>query len=419
MNNINLVGINHSTAPLAIREKAAIGNGKLDDALALLYPLTPNGVIISTCNRTEICSISASDYNAPCLDFLKDCLGASNDVLHQHIYSLDGDAAVEHLFRTASGLDSMIIGEYEILGQIKQSLEAAEKAQMVDLPLRHIFQSAIRTGRRVREETGISKNALSVSSLAVDLAAKAVGDLKSSRMLVIGAGEAGSLVAKAAKDRGVSQIVIASRTQERASSLTEMLGGTAVGLDEAMQEMCNCNIIVTCANAPHNLLTSSQMQSIVKNNPGHPLVIMDIAVPRNVEPEVANVEGIILYNIDDLYHIHKQNRRQRESETNKAEKIVAEEIDKFAVWWHNHKTRPLVRAMMCKAEKIRTAQLKRTMNKMPSLSDEDKYHMDRMTRAIITKILKDPIEVIKANGHEDDSFAETLKELFQLSEVNK
>jgi len=419
MKNIRLIGINHSTAPLAIREKAAIGIGRISDALNLLGSLAPNGVILSTCNRTEVYTINDDNTRATGLDFLENCLGISGKALSKHTYALEGSEAVEHLFRTASGLDSMIIGEYEVLGQVRQALESAEKARMVDLPLRHIFQGAIRTGRRAREKTGISKNALSVSSVAVDLAAKAVGNLKSSRMLVIGAGEAGSLVAKAARDRGISRIVVASRTRERASSLTNALGGTAVSLNDAMQEIGNCNIIVTCADAPHSLLTASRMQAIMRNKPGHPLVIIDIAVPRNVEPEVSQIEGVFLYNIDDLYSIHKKNRRRRESEVSKAESVVAEEMAKFAIWWRNHKTSPLVRAMMSKAEKIRCSQLKRTMKKMPSLSDEDRYHLEKMTKAIITKILRDPIDVLKANGHEDDNFTETLKELFRLGEASK
>ena len=420
MMNINLVGINHSTAPLAIREKAAIGTSKLNDALHLLGSLTPDGVIISTCNRTEVYTISIDNDNArtTSLDLLKNCLDVSDGALHLHTYTIEGSAAVKHLFRIASGLESMIIGEHEVLGQVRQALKAAEKARMVNLPLRHIFQSAIRTGRRAREETSISKNALSISSVAVNLAAKVVGNLKSSRMLVIGAGEAGKLVAKAAKDRGVSQIVIASRTQERASSLTGALGGTAISLNDAMRELCKCNIIVACADAPHSLLTTSQVR-VMREYSKLPLIIIDIAVPRNVEPGVAQIEGVFLYNIDDLYCIHKQNRSQRESEIAKAEKIVSQEMAKFATWWRDYKIRPLVRAMMSKAERIRCSQLKRTINKMPSLSDEDKYHLEKMTKAIITKILREPINVIKANGCEDDNFAEILKELFKLSEVNQ
>ncbi|MCK5644661.1 MAG: glutamyl-tRNA reductase [Gammaproteobacteria bacterium] len=420
MTDIHLIGVNHSTAPLAIREKAAIGRGNLNGALNLLYSLTPYGVILSTCNRTEIYTVSTGSNNAHTtgLSFMKTYLDIPDNTFYQHAYTLTDNTAVEHLFRMASGLDSMIIGEYEILGQVRQALEASKKAQMVNLPLRHIFQSAIRTGRRVREETGISKNALSISSVAVDLASKVVGNLKSSRMLVIGAGEAGRLVAKAARDRGVSQIVIASRTQERASSLTNALGGTAISLNDAMQELCNCNIIVTCADAPHSLLTASQMQAI-QRNPELPLVIIDIAVPRNVEPEVAQVKGVFLYNIDDLYRIHRQNRSLRETEINKAENIISEEMTEFCIWWRDYEIRPLVRAMMSKAERIRCSQIKRTINKMPSLSEEDKYHLEKMTKAIITKIFRDPINTIKTNYRQDDNYAKILKELFQLSEVSK
>ncbi len=419
MKDIHLVGVNHSTAPLAIREKAAIGIGKLSDALYLLCSLVSHGVILSTCNRTEVYTVSIDDNNAQTagLSFLKNCLDISDNVLHQHTYTMAGNAAVEHLFRTASGLDSMIIGEYEVLGQVRQALEAAEKARMVNLPLRHIFQSAIRTGRRVREGTGISKNALSVSSVAVDLAAKVVGNLKGSRMLVIGAGEAGKLVAKAARNRGVSQIVIASRTQERASSLANALGGTAVSLDDAMQELCNCNIIVTCADAPHSLLGVSQVRAMMREHSKLPLIIIDIAVPRNVEPEVAQIKGVFLYNIDDLYRIHKQNRRRRESGINKAENIVSEEMAKFAIWWRDYKIRPLVRALMTKAERIRCSQLNRTMKKMPSLSDKDKYHLEKMTKAIVSKILSKPINVLKSNSDNDNDYGEVLKELFQLNET--
>jgi glutamyl-tRNA reductase len=380
-----------------------------------------NGIIVSTCNRTEVFTISADSQNdrAAGLSFLENCLGIENSILRQYAYNLEAKAAVEHLFRIASGLDSMIIGEYEILGQLRQALEASEKAGMVNLPLRHIFQSAIHNGRRVREETGISKNALSISSVAVDLAAKAVGRLENARLMVIGAGEAGRLVARAALNRGISQIVVASRTREKASSLTDMLGGTAISLKDAVREICHCNIIVTCANAPHSLLTVNNMKAVVHNNPRLPLVIIDIAVPRNVEPEVAQIEGVLVYNIDDLYLVHKQNRHQRESEIKKAEEIVSEEMAKFTTWWQDYKIRPLVRSMMNKADSIRTSQLKRTIKKMPSLSDADRYHLEMMTKAIVTKILNDPIDLLKQRGQEDDVFVKSFKELFRLNKPDQ
>ncbi|MFH1646495.1 MAG: glutamyl-tRNA reductase [Chloroflexota bacterium] len=415
--DICLVGINHRTAPVAIREKAAVRSGRLDDALRLLGSRVSHGVILSTCNRTEVYTISNSDRDAEeaSLDFLRNHLEATDTALLEHTYVLYDKAAVEHLFRTASGLDSMVLGEYEVLGQVRQALEIAEKAGMVSLPLRHVFQSAIRTGRRVRDETGISKNAFSVSSVAVDLASKIVGRLEGCKMLVIGAGEAGRLVAKAARDRGVSRIVIASRTQERAASLTEMLGGIPVSLNNIEEELDTCNIIVTCADAPHCILDVPQLAAPMQRRPGTPLVIIDITVPRNVEPAVTQIKNVFLYNIDDLSRISEKNCRQRQSEVKEAENVVSAELTKFTSWWQDFKIRPLIRAMMSKAEEIRRSHLDRTVKKLPPLSDEELYSLEMMTRGIIAKLLKDPIHVLKANGHDKHEYAEMLKELFQLN----
>ncbi len=416
--NICLVGVNHRTAPVAIREKAAIGSRKFDNALQLLRSHISHSVILSTCNRTEVYTIPTDDNyaEAASLDFLRTHLDAPDTALLEHTYVLDDAAAAEHLFRTASGLDSMIVGEYEVLGQVRQALEIAEKAKMVDLPLRHIFQSAIRTGRRVREETGISKNALSVSSVAVDLAARVVGNLEGCRMLLIGAGEAGRLVAKAARDRGVSRIVVASRTQKRASNLTEMLGGIPISINNLVGELNTCNIIVTCADAPHYILDAPQVEAAMRRRPELPLVIIDIAVPRNVEPAVTQINNVFLYNIDDLSQISNQNRRQRESEVREAEKVISVELAKFASWWQDFKVRPVIRAMMSKAEEIRRSHLERTVKKLPPLSDEERYSLEMMTKAIVAKILKDPIHNLKTNGHSNRDYAEMVKELFQVHE---
>ena len=290
--NIYLVGVNHRTAPVAILEKAAVRSGKLGGALQLLSSHTSHGVILSTCNRTEVYTFpdDGSGAGAASLNFLQTYLDGMDATLLERTYALDGEAAVGHLFRIASGLDSMIVGEYEVLGQVRQALEIAEEKEMVNLPLRHIFQSAIRAGRRVRRETGISKNALSISSVAVDLAARAVGSPEGCRMLVIGAGEAGKQVAKVASERGISQIVVASRTRERASGLTKMLGGIPISLDNLAEELNTCNIIVTCADAPHYILDVSQVEAAMQRRPDLPLVIIDIAVPRNVAPVVAQIK---------------------------------------------------------------------------------------------------------------------------------
>lgn len=419
--NICLVGVNHNTAPVAIREKVAIGSGKLEGALQLLHSHASHGIILSTCNRTEVYTITNddSDTETASFNFLRAQADAPAVVLLQHVYFSKDEAAVEHLFRVASGLDSMIVGEFEILGQVRQSLEIAEKAKLVNLPLRHLLQSAIRTGRRVREETGISKNALSVSSVAVDMATRVVGDLGDCKMLIIGTGEAGRLVAKSARDRGISRIVVASRTQQRASALAEMLGGTPVSLNNMAEELNTCNIVITCAGSPRQILDLRHVKQAMKARPDLPLVIIDIAVPRNVAPAVSKLNNVFLYNIDDLTQISTLNREQRGEEIHKVEKIMSAELARFATWWQDFKVRPLIRAMMGKAEQIRRSHLERTVKKLPPLSDEERYNLEMMTKAIVTKILKDPIDNLKANGHSNRDYTEMVKELFQLQEEKR
>ena len=414
--NIYLVGINHRTAPVAVLERAVIRSGELGGALQLLGSYVPHGVILSTCNRTEVYTVTADDSDAreSVLRFLQTHLEAPDATLLKHTYVLDGEAAVEHLFRTASGLDSMIIGEYEVLGQVRQALEISEKAGITNPLLRRIFQSAVRTGRRVRKETGISKNALSVGSVAVTLATTVIGSLRGCRMLIIGTGEAGRLVAKAARDRGVSQIAVASRTQERAASVTGLLGGTPVSMSNLAGELNTCSIIVTCADAPHYILDVPQVEAAMQTRPGLPLVIIDIAVPRNVEPAVAKIDNVSLYNIDGLSRISEQNRRQRQSEVKKAEKIISAEMAKFVLWWQAFKVSPLIRAMMSKAEEIRRSHLDRTVKKLPSLTEEERYSLEMMTKAIVAKILKAPIHNLKVNGHSNPDYMEMVRELFQL-----
>jgi glutamyl-tRNA reductase len=411
--HISLVGINHQTAPVAVREKAAIGINNLNEALAALHRHVPYGVILSTCNRTEIyCAHKDQDaaWQAG-LNFIKARLNEPESVLEKHVYVLDNDAAVEHLFRVASGLESLVVGEFEVLGQIRQAMEAAERAAMIHLPLRYIFNSAIRAGREVREETGISKNPISVSSVAIDLAAKEVVDLTKCKMVVIGAGEAGRLVAKVAKERGTSQIVVGSRTWERAQEVAAALNGKAIDLETLGEELRDANIIVTCATAPHRLVSTGQIEKIMNGRKDLPLVIIDIAVPRNVEPEVSQIKNVFLYTIDDLTEISKANRKSREGAIQQAEVIIETELERFVNWRRDFEIRHLISALMGKAEEIRSAQLKRTLKKLPSLSDEQMECLEAMTKSIVTRILQDPLDYLKDGGANQ---SEVVKKLFKL-----
>ena len=418
--NICLVGVNHRTAPVAIREKAAIRAGKLNEALQLLRSYVSPGVILSTCNRTEVFTVTSGESHteAAILAFLQAHLDVPDTALLKHTYILNDEAALEHLLRTACGLDSMIVGEYEVLGQVGQALEAAEKARMVNLPVRHLFQSAIRTGRRVREETEISKNALSVSSVAVDLATEVIGDLKSCKMLVIGAGEAGRLAAKAAKDRGVSQITVASRTRERASRLATALGGHPISMKRLVEELDSCSLVMACADAPHYLLDVPQIENAMKRRPELPLVIIDIAVPRNVAPAVSQIDNVFLHNIDALSSVAEQNRKQREGETQKVAEIITAEMTEFSTWWQSLEVRPVVKALMKKAEGVRHTQLNKTLKKLRPLSSEELDDLEAMTRSIVTKLLQEPINYLKANTNNNGKYADLVNELFRLEVEN-
>lgn len=414
--HVCLVGLNHRSAPVTVREKAAVRTERLRDSLELLRSHLSHGVILSTCNRTEVYSVTSGDNQGTMLNlgFLQKYLDIPQHTLHLYTYVLEGKAAVEHLFSVTCGLDSMVIGEYEVLGQVRQALEAAEEAEMVSLPLRYLFQSAIRTSRRVREETGISKNALSVSSVAVELASEAISDLANCKMLVIGAGEAGKLAAKAAKERGVSHIIVASRTRERASDLVAELGGLPIRINSLAKELATCDLVVACADAPHHVLDVSTVETAMRQRPEAPLVIIDIAVPRNVIPAVAQINNVFLYNIDDLTNISEHNRKQREEEIEKTGEIIAAEVKEFFAWWQDLEVRPVVAALMKKAEEIRRSHLNRTLKKLPPLSEEEQYSLEMMTRAIVAKILKEPIHSLKANGRHNIGYAETVRELFQL-----
>jgi glutamyl-tRNA reductase len=326
---------------------------------------------------------------------------------------MDRDA-IEHAFRMAAGLDSMVLGEFEILGQVGAALDAAEKSAMTNLALRQLLRNAIRTGRRVRDETAISRNAVSVSSVAIDLITEVFGGLDGSKMIVIGAGEAGRLVAKVAKERGLSNLQVTSRTRERAAELASELGGSSFSLVDLVDEMKTANIIVACTNAPHWIMDTEQISRVLESRNGLPLLIMDISVPRNIEPAIGALKNVILYNIDDLSRIAETNRQGREAEIERASEIVAEESARFYAWWQTLTYRPIVTSLMTKAEEIRRSHLEKTLKKLPPLSDEAVENLESMTKAIVTKILHDPIQCLKGSDSNNGDYAAVVSELFRL-----
>ncbi len=412
---IHVAGVNHSTTPIEIRERLAVSNDRLPDALNLLRKYVSQGLILSTCNRIEIYSVTGSgDSSQPGVDFFKAWAKVSDADLSYYVYRHQDKEAISHLFRVASGLDSMIIGEFEILGQVKNSLEEASKAGMVGYSLRTLLHQALRVGRQVREKTGISKNALSVSSVAVELAAKAIGDLTKRKALVIGTGEAGRLVAKALKERGIAQITATSRSYEKASALAKALGGISADIGSLGQELAGCDIAISCTGAPHFILDRKTIENVMSARSNRPLVIIDIAVPRDVDPEVRQLSNIFLYYIDDFTHISDRNRKQRETEIQRAMEIIESEVNRFASRWQTMEVKPVISSLVGKAEAIRQAQLKLTLKKLRRLSPEERQSLEAMSKAIVQKILHDPIQHLKKDADERDDYVRLVAELFQL-----
>lgn len=410
-----VVGVNHQTTPVGIRGKLAIGTDRIQQALFSLSKDVSPGVILSTCNRTEVYVLTVENCTVEpsIINFLNARSNLPQAEILPYIYSYRGEVAARYLFRVASGLDSMIIGEFEILGQVKRALEEAEKTTMVELPLLELFRRAVRVGRRVRIETDISKNAISVSSVAVDLAARGVTDIHQSTVVVIGAGEAGRLVAKATKERGVSQIVVVSRSKKKGTALATMLNGTWTPMENLRQELTTADIVISCSGAPHAILKGGLVEEVMNTRPEHPLVIVDIAVPQDVEPQVRQIKNVFLHDIDELTKLSDSNQKRRQREILTAMKIVDEELVKFVARWQELEVKPVISALVKKAENIRQVQLARTLRKLPELSTEELASLEAMTKSIAQKILCTPIQCLKSNHHQED-FIHMTKELFGL-----
>ncbi|MFC2003279.1 glutamyl-tRNA reductase [Chloroflexota bacterium] len=411
-----VVGVNHRTTPVAVRGKLAIGTSQLQDALLSLHNHVSQGIILCTCNRTEVYTLAEKGTPAELatINFLNARAKLSQADLRRHVYVYHGEAAVKHLFRVAAGLESMIIGEYEILGQVRRALEEAEKSRLVERALLNLFRHALRVGRRARAETDISKNALSVSSAAVDLAARVVGNIRHCKIVVIGAGEAGKLVAKASRQRGTSQIVVVSRSQEKGTDLAVMLHGKWVPMEDLKEQLATCDIIISCTGAPHTVLKLETAQSVMSSRPQHSLVIIDIAVPPDVESGVKQLSNVFLYDIDELTKVCASNHNQRLDEIQNATEIVDDEVERFMSSWQELEVRPVISALVKKAENIRQAQLGLTLKKLPNLSTEELVHLEAMTKAIVNKILHEPIQFLKNAPSKREEYIQAVSELFRL-----
>src|SRR4051812_31583602 len=420
MSEILALGVSHRTAPLELRERLALPEGR---AVGVLNELRGSEQIqeataLSTCNRTELYLVVSDPVEAE-----SDALGVlarQADIrpteLVGHLYSLRASEAARHLFRVSAGLDSMILGEAEIQGQVKRAYELALVEGATGPILNRLFRGALAAGKRARAETGISQRGVSISSVAVELAQRSLGDLSERRVLVIGAGETAELVARALAARGVATVFIANRRYDRAIGLAQRFGGRAVRFDELPAQLEAADIVVSATNSPHHIVERDDLSRVRGRRGGRPLLIVDIAVPRDVAPACGELPGVSLHDVDDVQQIVATNTGEREAEARRAEQILAAELERFEQWLSSLEVVPTIASLRERADEIVRRVLAENATRWESLSEADRERLEAMAGAIASRLLHEPTLRIKRAAGEDDAYlyVNALRELFGL-----
>jgi glutamyl-tRNA reductase len=415
-----LVGASHRTAPVELRERLDFGSRGLDAAVRALAgrQSAAEAVVISTCNRAELYVVCEQPTDAvdDLVRFIADFHHLPAEQIRPHLYSHIDQEVARHLFRVSSGLDSMVVGEPQILGQIKEAYSVATAVQTAGPLLNKLFHWAFGVGKRVRSETALAEGAVSVSFAAVTLAKKIFGDLTGRRVLVVGAGEMGKLTAIHLKAQGVAAVVITSRTLAHAQQLAEEVGGTVAAWDSLPQALLDSDIVITSTGSSKPILSKAQVKDAVPASRTRPLFLIDIAVPRDVDPRAAEIEQVFLYNIDDLQSIVRENLQKRGHEVSRAEQIVEEEVSKFATWHRSREAVPTIVALRQRFEAVRRSELERLEPKLSSLPPEARSRVEDVTRLIIEKLLLQPTEQLKQTNDSERvaQYTEALTRLFGL-----
>ena len=410
---------------MELRERLDFCSRGLDRAVAARAsrPSTDEAVVVSTCNRAELYVACADPRSAfeDLVTFVSDFHQLASERIRPHLYShTDGDVA-RHLFRVSSGLDSLVVGEPQILGQVKDAYSVASEAHTTGALLNKLFHWAFAVGKRVRSETALAEGAVSVSFAAVNLAKKIFGNLHGRRVLVIGTGEMGKLTATHLKAQGIGALVITSRTPATAQELADEVGGVAAPWDGLNHSLLDADIVITATGSPTPILSKAQIAASMPASRTRPLFLIDIAVPRDVEPNAAEIEQVFLYNIDDLQANVRENIEKRSGEVGRAEQIVEDEVQKFAAWQRSRRAIPTVVALRQRFETIRQSELERLDAKLAGLPPEARGRVDEITRLIVEKLLLNPTERLKSLGDTElvGQYTDALNRLFALGEKDK
>jgi len=421
---IIVVGLNHRTAPVEVREKVAFEGPFLGESLKGLrsLPSVREGVIVSTCNRVEVIATALDEQKA--LGELKSFLVAKDPApphreLENHLYVYSGDAAVRHLFRVAASLDSMVVGEPQILGQLKDHYLAAQQAGTVGTALHRLFHRSFSVAKRVRTETGIGSGSVSVGSVAVELARRIFDRLEDKTVMLIGAGKMGDLVARHLQRSGVSSLMVTNRTFERAVELAAEFRGNPIRFEDYPRYLKLADLVVGCTGSPEVLLRPESVAEVLKERKQKAMFFIDIGDRRNFDPRINEIDNVYLYNIDDLEAVSKENLKGRAGEVKKAEEIVDEEVTLFLGWLASLEQVPTIVALRQKLEEIRRGELEKSLStSLKGLSEKERKALEDMTSAMIGKILHVPITRLKKQPEDQDEelYIEALKKLFDLEE---
>ena len=412
-------GLNHKTAPVAVREQFAIPKSAVRQGLANLgdYDGVNEAVVLSTCNRSEIYAVveSAADDLASLKQFFFDLAGNEEDI-DAYLYIYMDEDCVRHLFRVAASLDSLVLGEGQILSQVKEAYALAREASATSTVLNTLMHRAIKTGKRVRAETRIQYNSVSVSYAAVELASEKLGGLEGRHALIFGAGKMAELTAQHLVAHGISLIYVANRHMERAVELAARFGGEAIPFEGALRHSLDADVIVTSTGAPHYVVKAWETQQFMTKRRGRPVFFIDIAVPRDVEPEVGDLRGVTLYNIDALEAVVDEHRAERREEAKAADAIIEEEVASLEDRFRYLSLRPLMALLSDRCERIREREMRRWHSKIGELDKEHWRHIDHMTQMIVRKILRMPmIKLRKSAGTEHEQFyIDAMRALFKL-----
>ncbi|HET7444400.1 MAG TPA: glutamyl-tRNA reductase [Solirubrobacterales bacterium] len=414
------LGVSHKTAPLDLRERLSLTEGRAVSALGELTaaPGIHEAAAISTCNRTELYLVVSDPVEAEstALGVLTRQAEIRPTELLGHLYSFRGSEASRHLMRVTAGLDSMILGEAEIQGQVKRAYELALVEGATGPILNRLFHGALSAGGRAREETGISEAGVSIPSVAVELARRAIGDLSQRRVLMVGAGETAELVARALAAQGVDTVFVANRHYDRAIGLAQRFDGTAVRFEELPTQLLEADIVVSATNSPHHIIEKDGLGQVMAEREERPLLAIDIAVPRDIEPACRELAGVSVHDIDDVQQIVERNASGREAEARRAELIIESELDRFERWVASLEVVPTITALRERGDEIVRRVMAENENRWESLGEADRERMEAMAKAVASRLLHEPTVRMRRSAGDEEAYnyVSALRELFGL-----